>query len=382
MPNDARDPNMEVYLNLARPVRRVLDGKRILLISTLAGLLVSLIVVLLWKPYYTSEAVFLPPKSDLPVSSSSSSLMLLGSDDKSDTYLGMLASRSVADKLIDRLGLVSKFEAGDKETARRILATSSDFSVNKTTMIIVQVKAKAPQLSADIANAYMDALYELNGEMVSSASSHRRAFFEQQLQDQKEALSQAEVDLKATQERTGVVLPLGEAEAGLSATAQLQAQINAAETRLAGMRVGATENNPDVIALRTQIEQLRSQLVRQQANGAGSGPGRGLTPQGRLPELTLEYQQKQHEVKLREAVYDALVQQYEKARLSSIDPGPQLQIVDRAIAPSRKSGPPRKIIVLAGLAIGFLIGLFYILTVDLVSNFIAALRMPRPAEPR
>jgi uncharacterized protein involved in exopolysaccharide biosynthesis len=381
MPDQARDPNLEVHWNFARPVRRILNGKRILLISTAAGFFLGLILVLVWKPYYTSEAVFLPPKSDVP-NSTPSSLMLFGADDKSDTYLGMLASRSVADKLIDELGLVSEFHATDRDIARSILANSSNFSLNKNTMIIVQVKARTGKLSADIANAYLDALYELNGEMVTSASAHRRMFFEQQLQEQKLALSQAEVDLKATQERTGIVLPVGEAEAGLTATAQLQAQINAAETRLAGLRVGATESNPEVVQLRTQINQLRSQLAHQQTDSAARGPGAGLTSQRRLPEFTLEYQQKQHEVKLRETVYDALVQQYEKARLSSIDPGPQLQIVDRAIAPNRKSGPPRKIILLAGIVSGFLFGLLYILTADLIRNFFAALRMPLPAEPR
>jgi len=207
-------------------------------------------------------------------------------------------------------------------------------------------------------------------------------FFDQQLQDQKKALSEAEVDLKATQERTGIVLPVGEAEAGLAATAQLQSQINEAETRLAGLRVGATEKNPDVIQLRTQVDQLRSQLAQQQASSNPRGSRTGLTPQGRLPEFTLEYAQKQHEVQLRQTVYDALVQQYERARLASLDPGPQLQIIDRAEAGKRKSGPPRKIILLTGIVAGFLLGLFYILTADLVRNFIAAVRRPVPAEPR
>jgi len=309
-------------------------------------------------------------------------LDLLRADETSDTYLGMLGSRTVADQVVDKLGLVSEFHAADQASARRILSGSSRFSLDKNTLISVQVNASTGKLASDIANAYLDALYDLNGQMVASASAHRRMFFDQQLQEQKKELSEAEVDLKATQERTGIVLPVGEAEAGLAATAQLQSQINEAETRLAGLRVAGTEKNPDVIQLRTQIDQLRSQLAHQQASSNSGGSRAGLTPQGRLPEFTLEYAQKQHEVQLRQTVYDALVQQYEKARLSSLDPGPQLQIIDRAVAADRKSGPPRKIIVLAGLAIGFLLGVFYILTADLVRNFIAAVRRPNPAEPR
>lgn len=383
MPDAARDSSdLEVHWNLALPIRRILNGKRTLLISTAAGFLLGLIVVLVWKPYYTSEAVFLPPKSDVVPTAGASSLLLFGSDETSDTYFGMLGSRTVADHVIDKLGLVSEFHAKDQSNARVILASSSKFRLNKNTMITVQVNASTGKLASDIANAYLDALYDLNGQMVDSASAHRRIFFDQQLQEQKQELSKAEVELKATQERTGIVLPAGEAQAGITATAQLQSQINEAETRLAGLRVAATEKNPEVVQLRTQIDQLRSQLAHQQASGAPNGTKAGLTPQGRLPEFTLEYAQKQHEVQLRQAVYDALVQQYEKARLASLDPGPQLQIVDRAVVPNRKSGPPRKLILLAGIAGGFLFGVFYILTADLARNFIAAVRKPLPAESR
>jgi tyrosine-protein kinase Etk/Wzc len=381
MPDAARaSSDLEVHWDFALPVRRILNGKRTLLISTAVGLFLGLILVLVLKPYYTSEAVFLPPKPD--ASSGPSPLVLFGADETSDAYLGMLGSRTVADQVIDKLGLVSAFHAPDQGSARSILASLSRFSVDKNTLISVRVNASTGKLAADIANAYLDALYDLNGQMVGSASAHRRTFFDQQLQEQKAALSEAEADLKATQERTGIVLPTGEAEAGLSATAQLQAQINAAETKLAGLLVGATEKNPEVIQLRTQIDQLRIQLAHQQASGAPAGWRAGLTPQGRLPEYTLEYQQKQHEVQLREAVYDALVQQYEKARLASLDPGPQLQIIDRAIAANRKSGPPRKMIVLTGIAVGFVFGLLYILTADLVGNFITAVRRPLPVESR
>jgi tyrosine-protein kinase Etk/Wzc len=382
MPDAARDSSdLEVHWNLALPVRRILNGKRTLLISTAAGFLLSLSVVLVWKPYYTAEAVFLPPKSDFSTSGASP-MVLFGANESSDTYLGMLSSRTVADEVIDKLGLVSKFHVRDQSIARSILAGSSKFSVDKNTLISVQVNAGTRQLASDIANAYLDALYDLNGQMVTSASAHRRMFFDQQLQEQKKELSEAEVDLKATQERTGIVLPAGEAQAGIAASAQLQSEINAAETRLAGLLVADTEKNPEVIQLRTQIDQLRSQLARQQASTTPNGTRAGLTPQGRLPEFTLEYAQKQHEVQLRQAVYDALVQQDEKARLASLDPGPQLQVIDRAISPDRKSGPPRKMIVLAGIAIGFIFGVLFILTADLMRNFIAAVRTSDSAESR
>ncbi len=351
----------EVTISLIALVRRVAAGKRLLLLCTLAGFLLGLGMALLAHPWYQAEAVFLPPEKPDLSSGSSATAALLMSQDSTDTYLGLLGSRSVADDVIDRTGLMKVFHAKFKVDARVALAAISKFTVNKNQLISVQVKSGDPALAASIANAYLEALYRLNGQMVSSSSSHREGFFEGQITEQKEALAKAETDLKTTEEQIGIVSPEGEAQAGLSATAQLQAQIGAAQTRLAGLRAGATEQNPEVVEARTQLGELQAQLSRMQASSGARRPGGGLASTRELPGLSLEYARKLRELKLRESVFNSLTQQYEKARLAAIDPGPQLQIVDRAIAPERKAGPSRRLFVALGLVLGFLGGLGYLL---------------------
>jgi uncharacterized protein involved in exopolysaccharide biosynthesis len=171
------------------------------------------------------------------------------------------------------------------------------------------------------------------------------------------SLSSADVELKNAEEKTGIVLPAGEAEAGLRATAELQARIGAAQARLSGLEVGATAQNPRVIQAQAELAELKAQLVRQQASSKTRSQGTGLASSAELPGMTLELMRKLRDVKLRELVYDSLTQQYEKARIESLDPGPQFQIVDRAVTPEQKAGPPRKWIVLGGIVLGFLAGL-------------------------
>ncbi len=352
----------EITISLIGVVRRVAAGKRLLLFCTLAGLLLGLAIALLLHPWYQAEAAFLPPeKTDLSSVTSSATAALLMNQDSTDIYLGLLASRSVADDVIERTGLMKVFHSKFKVDARVELASISKFTVNKNQLISVQVKWADPVLAASIANAYLEALYRLNGQMVSSSSSHREAFFESQLTEQKEALANAETDLKTTEEQIGIVSPEGEAQAGLLATTQLQAQVGAAETRLAGLRAGATEQNSQVVEARTQLENLRAQLSRMQASSGSRRTGGGLATTRELPGLSLEYARKQRELKLREAVFNSLTQQYEKARLAALDPGPQLQIVDRAIVPERKAGPSRRLCVTLGLVLGFIGGLGYLL---------------------
>lgn len=373
-----------VEINLLDAVRTLLRGKYILLGTTFLGLLLGLLVSALSKPIYTAQAVFLPPKNtDLAGSAGAGALSLFagGGSDSSDTYLALLASRTVADDVIDRAGLLNEWKGAKRPDARGALAGVSKFSVNKTALIQVEVKTPKPELSARIANAYLDALYQLNGDMVDSASAHRRVFFETQLEQAKQALDDAELKLKKTQEETGIVLPQSEAEFGLANTAQIQAQIGAAETRVAGLLVGATEQNPEVVEARGELNQLRAQLARQQADNGSRARGAGLASTSRLPGLTLEAVKKEREVKLRESLYNALVQQYEKARLTSIDPGPQLQIVDRAIVPDGKSGPNKRLIVLGATFLGFAVGLMLLLLARPVRRFLVLLREPAVRTP-
>lgn len=350
----------EVEWNLVDAVHRVMRGRKTLLTCTVAGLVLGVAIAWLWPHWYEAQAVFLPPETQQTTTPTAASLQLL-KQDPSDMYLGMLGSRSVADDVIDRVGLMKVYHARTRLAARSALTSNSKFLVSKNSLISVTTTAREPKLAAEIANAYLEALYSLNGTMVASASDHRRAFFEEQLESEKNALSAAELDLKEVEEATGIVLPEGEAQAGLRATAELQARIGAAQMRLSGLEVGATAQNPRVIQARAELAELKAQLLRQQANPKAKSPGDGLASSAELPGMTLQYMRKLRDVKLREAVYDSLTQQYEKARIASLDPGPQFQIVDRAVIPEQKAGPPRKWIVLGGIVLGFLAGLGYLL---------------------
>jgi len=362
----------EEQWHIAGPIRAVLSGWKFLLVCALAGLALAVITTLLLKPWYVAEAVFMPPKPEATAVEPLSAL--LGSNDSSDAYLGMLTSRSVADEVIDRLNLMAIYKSKLKTDARSELSRNSKFAVNKNSLISVSVTDNDPKAAAAIANAYLDALYHLNGQMVSSASDHRRIFFEEQLATQKAALAAAEADLKATQLQTGVVLPTNEAQANLTANAQLQAEIGVVETRLAGLLSGATEQNPQVVEARSQLRQLEAQLASQESSSNHRIGGLATTRQ--LPELVLKNLEKEREVKLRETVYDALVSQYEKARLAASDPGPQLQIVDRAVEPERKAGPPRRTMALAGTAIGIILGIAWLLFAPGLRRISAAIRDP------
>lgn len=363
-------PRYEVPIDLLATTRRMYRARLLLFGTTLAGVLLGGILAIRAKPYYVASAVFLPPRTSEVLSGGASSLF--NSTDNSDIYLGLLQSRTLQDDVIAQLNLMQVFHATLHVDAENALAGASSFGVTKNSLITVSVKGGDAKMVAAIANAYLEALYRLNGQMLESGSIHRSEFLKAQVNEQHKAVLQAENDLRETQERTGINLPTGEAQAALSNTSGLQLQIDAAKARIAGLLSGATEFNPEVKAARNELNQLQAELAQQESSSVGAG----IAGTRKIPALALELAQKTRELALRDSVYQALVQQYERTRLAAIDPGSQLQIVDLAVVPERKAGPARKQYLVYGFALGLLAGLLFLFGYPPLRRFVRILRQP------
>src|SRR6185437_10084133 len=95
-----------------------------------------------------------------------------------------------------------------------------------------------------MANAYVSELRKLTQSLAISEASQRRLFFEQQVQHAKEDLSNAEVALKETEQKTGMIELDSQAKAVIEAIGNLRAQVAAKEVQLQAMQSFATEQNP------------------------------------------------------------------------------------------------------------------------------------------
>ncbi len=105
-----------------------------------------------------------------------------------ELYLGLLASRPIADAIIEKFGLVGAYHAKDMTAARKTLADSTTVTSEKSTLIAISVTDTDKRRAADIANAYPDQLRALTKNLAVTEASQRRLFYEQRLKDAKEDL--------------------------------------------------------------------------------------------------------------------------------------------------------------------------------------------------
>ena len=346
---------------------------RLVLITTLVFLVLSGLVSLLLKPTFTGLAVILPPQQQqTSVAAMAGQIGALAGmagggaanlfKNPGELYVGILESNTIADRLIESFDLRSVYHKKTLVGARAALKHHVVFEAEKNGLISITVTDHDAQRASNLANGFVNELHNLNSTLAITDAAQRRVFFEQQLASEKNALVLAENDLKATEQKTGLIQVTGQAEVIIRSIAELRAEITNREVELQSMKTFATEQNPDTIRLTQEISSLREHLAKLENSQGAQQPGDIAVPSGRVPEAKLEYSRKLREVKYHEALYDLLLKQYEAARIDEAKSTPLVQVVDRATPLDKESGPHRVLIAVGGGVAGFLLGLVWVLS--------------------
>ena len=337
-------------------------GKWWIVATTLLAGLVGLGVALWLPPVYTARTTLLPPGAQQQ-SSSAAALAALGSlgglagvgaKTPDELYVALLKSDTVQRALADRFALMTRYEANSYEALRKALPKYIRVSSDKKTGIItVEVDDEEPKFAADLANAHAGEITKVLGRLAVSEAQVRRLFFEQQLGETKERLITAEQDLRKVQEKSGVIVLDKQAEALIAGAALVRAQIAEREVQLKVLRTGATDQNPDVLRLGSELSALRGELSRMESSRGGAAGSTVDMPVSKIPAAAIDYVRARRELKLQETLLESMIRQYEIAKLDEAKEGPVLQQVDVALPPDYKSKPSRALIVIGTAALAF-----------------------------
>ena len=345
------------------------ERKRVVVGVTTLAAVASIVTAFLLPPVYTARSTMLPPGSQQQGGSAAALAALgslgglaggLGAKTPDELYVALLKSDSVVHALDDRYALQKRYKLTNFEALRRVLPTYARVSSDKKSgLITVEVDDKEPAFAAELANAHATEVTRLLGRLAVSEAQNRRVFFEKQLDETNQKLIAAEQQLRQVQEKSGVIVLDKQAEALIGGAAQLRARIAEREVQLKVLRTGATEANPDVQRLNSELRALRSELARMESTQSGGAGSTVDIPVGKLPEAAIDYVRARRELKLQETLLEAMVRQYEAAKLDEAKEGPLLQQVDKALPPDYKSKPSRALIVLGGTLAALLLSSFW-----------------------
>jgi len=330
--------------------------KRMILATTLAAAVLAAIVSFFIPKTYTATARILPPKERTnglaaALSGQLGSLASLagasiGGSSNADLMVGMLRSRTVTDRIIDRFDLLRVYDRKLRVGAREELLDNLDAEVDKNSGILsVSVEDHDPQRAADIADAFIDELDQLSRHLNLTEASRQRAFLEGRLVEVSSDLATAEDALRAFQEKHGAIQVEEQAKSMIDLMGQLKGQLMAAQVQLGVTQRFASANSSEVDRLRTQISELQARIRNMEQGEGERSAGDIFLPTQAIPDLGLRYARLLREVKVQETVFQLLTQQYELAKMEEAKDSPTIQVLDTAVVPERKSKPKRGVIV-------------------------------------
>jgi tyrosine-protein kinase Etk/Wzc len=373
-------PEEEDEIKLTDLLLVLLKWKKVILLFV-AAVIVASVIVSLTLPYkYTATARILPPNESSstlsPLSQITGALggvfgVMPGGLGKTtaDLYVGILQSDAVADMIIDRFNLKDYFRRKYRSDLYQTLDNVTRFNVDRKTQIIsISVEDKDPKKAADMANAYVDALDQINQKVNTTEGHRKRVFLEDRLKKVMHDLSKAETDLKAFQEKYKLVAVDEQSKAAIEGAAKIKGEIIASQTELEVLKQFGTEKQREAIMLKSRIAELNKQLARIETGNPGEDKAGDAKksennsdfyiPFNEMPELGMQLARLMRDVKVQENVFELLTSQYEVAKIDEAKDMNTVQFLDRAFPPDRRSSPKRARIVILSTVVAFFFAIF------------------------
>ncbi len=346
-------------------------------------------------------------------------------------------------------------------TARAMAPRFKVVQKGKTDLVRISFTDNDPELAAAAVNALADAYVEYTMTQARQQAHNARKFIEDQLQTVSEELQAAEDSLRAFKEANGVfqldesgkqtIQQLSGLDAALSQALTeanaFQRQINALEQQLndtstafaryktlsmdpalssnsqlsamnarmnqlaqkrANLLTQLSPSHPEIIAIDSEMQELRQDMARTASQVLELGPGSGdqvvqqiytqliqaqvglasaratasalrgiiAEKEGLLstyPRKEQKLAELQRRVQANRRVYDVLIERLQEAKIEEARQVSQAAVVDRAEVPASPVWPRKKMNILLGLLMGLMVGLVSVYIMELAD---ASVRSP------
>jgi capsule polysaccharide export protein KpsE/RkpR len=334
--------------------------------ALLIGLAAGALIALLIPVRYESTVQLMPP--DNPSNGGMAMLAamaktagglesmagdVLGLKNPGSLFIGILRSRTVEDRLIDRFQLKKTYGVKLNEDARKELAENTGIGEDrKSGIITVSVSDHDRQRARAMATAYVEELNRLVSEVSTSSAHRERVFLGERLTAVKQDLDQATSELGEFSSKNATLDVHEQGRAMVEAAATLQGALIAAESQRRALEAIYTPNNGRVRAVEAQAAELRKQLEKLGGKVAGQESGDTANSDSiypslrKFPLLGVKYEDLYRRAKVEEMVFETLTQEFEIAKVQEAKETPTVKMLDEANVPERRSFPPRTLIAL------------------------------------
>ena len=357
--------------------------KNVLIVAVLAS-----IFALIIPKTYKSTAVLMPPKSqsDQGILSNIEGLafgdfLSTSSDEVSNTIFAILKSRTMMEYIVNKMGLIQRYESDNLEEAVKSLRNNLSFehleegtisiSANVHTSWISNEQGEivARNLSTEIVNYILSKLDKVNKSLQIDEARYHRLFMEKRYNESVSHLETAEEKLRLFQIKHNTLDLAEQIRAAIRVGAEIKSQILIDEVKLGILNKAYKTDHPEIAKLNMEIAELENQLSELDYNASKSANSNNLFPQySEVPNLEMELLRLKREVEIQSKLYAFLTQQYEESKIQEARDTPTIQILDDASLPIKRFKPKRTIMVIGYSLIAFVLSALYVILIEFNKN--------------
>lgn len=286
----------------------------------------------------------------------------LGEHPTTALFVSLLQSGTVSGNLIERFDLKHVYHKRyNVDTAKHLAHVTKITDDKKSGVITIKVEDRDPVRARDLAQGYLDELNRLVTRTSTSAARQERIFIEQRLRSVQADLERAQLELSEFSSKNSTIDIREQTRAMVDAGARVQAELLVEQSGLQSLRQIYGDSNVRVRETEARIASLQHDLDKMTGSSAPLIPGvadgsdsKSTTeekgelypPLRQLPRLAVPYADLYRRVRVQEAVFELLSQQYEIASINEAKDTPSVKVIDPPGVPERKSFPPRILLAL------------------------------------
>jgi len=354
--------------------------------------LVAIIISFILPAKYTAVTTLMPPQESdrLSMSSILSDVSLPGVSlptdaSPADIMVEILKSRSVGERVLSKKfkfknEFIQLYEIIDEDSLEIALLHIDEFayfSASDQGIISISVELKDRTLAADVANSFVEELDKVKQEKSVSQAKNSRIYIESQLEKTENKLQEASEKLVQFQEQNKAISLEIQMQTSIFQVSELKGEIIAKQIQLGVMQQTMKPENPLVLQVKNEIEELQKLYTDMQFGNLSKQPDDQnedfYLPFADVPKVGIELAKLTREVKVQETVWKLLNQQYYQEKIEEARNTPTIQVLDRATPPVRRSSPKRMLII---IGFGFIALLFSILGAFIKEYFLKLKNRP------
>ena len=356
-----------VRLNILDLLLLISKWHKLFIVNFLLVAVAAVLIALSLPKWYSATTILLPPgggtgglPSFLP-SELKGVAMSFGMEMASEEiYQTILGSRTLKERMIERFNLREVYKMTTDFFPEDVIGAFSEHLFVETLddgSIAVTVVDRSPELAAEMADACIEELDRIYSGITRETATINRKFIGRRLKQVNDSLSALQDSLMRFQQNTRAISIPQQVHAMISTAAELKAEILSNEIKLKVLRSSLGAEHPAVIQLITV-----NRTLDQNFNSILSGTeGELFLGFFELPELIRQYAWLVREIRIQSTLIEYIYPQFENARIQEQRETANVQVLDPARVPNRKSHPSRKMIVITSTFVSLLVTLVLVL---------------------